>query len=104
MGFVVGTQEEKLHEKPVKGQYRKAAVSCWFTVKGRAIPQMLKFEDEEGFRHKIEHIRVLKSEQKCYAGIQMQRYDCEAEINGVMRAFTLLYHPGENTWDMVLRE
>lgn len=104
MGFAMETQEEKLQEKAVKGRYREVAVGCWFTAKGRAIPQMLKYEDEEGFRHTIENIQVLKSEKKHYAGILMQRYACRTEINGIQQEFTLLYHPDMNTWEMVWPE
>ena len=104
MGFAMEAQKEKLQEWAIAGQYRKVAVGCWFTSKGRAIPQMLKYEDEDGLRHTIEHIQLLKAEKKHYAGILMQRYDCSAMINGVNRNFLLLYHPGENTWDMVVME
>lgn len=76
MGFAVETQEEERYERAVEGRYKEVAVECWFTTKGRVFPKMLKYEDEEGFRHKIEHIQVLKSDKKHYAGILMQRYDC----------------------------
>lgn len=101
MGFAMEAQEERLQEKAVEGQYREVAIDCWFTAKGRVFPQMLKYEDDEGLRHKIEHIRVLKTEKKHYAGILTHRYDCCAEINGVLREFILLYHPDKNTWEMV---
>ena len=101
MGFALEAQKEKLQEREIKGQHHKVAVGCWFTAKGRAIPQMLKYEDEEGMRHTVEHIQVRKTEQKHFAGILMQRYDCCAVVNGVNREFLLLYHLGENTWDMV---
>lgn len=104
MGFAVGTVEEKLQEKAVRGNYQKVAVGCWFTATGKAIPQMLKYEDEAGVRHMLKNIQVLKTDQKYYAGILSQRYDCSAVVEGRMRRFTLLYHPGENTWDMVLME
>lgn len=104
MGFAMEAQEEKLQEKAVEGRYREVAVGCWFTSKGRVFLKMLKYEDEEGFRHTIENIQVLKSEKKHYAGILMQRYDCSTEINGVQREFTLLYHPDMNTWEMVWPE
>ena len=102
MGFAIGAQEEKRQEHAVRGHYQKVAVGCWFTSTGRAIPQKLKFEDEEGFRHMVDEIQVIKSDQKHYAGILAQRYDCRAVIYGMYRDFTLLYHPGENTWDMVM--
>lgn len=102
MGFAVGMEEEKQQEKAVRGHYQKVAVGCWFTSTGKAIPQMIKYEDETGCRHMLKNIQVLKTEQKYYAGILSQRYDCNAVMEDRVRQFTLLYHPGENTWDMVL--
>lgn len=102
MGFAIETQEAKRQERAVRGHYQKVAVGCWFTSTGRSIPQKLKFEDEEGIRHVVDNIQVIKSDQKHYAGILAQRYDCRAVIHGISREFILLYHPGENTWDMVL--
>lgn len=104
MGFAIGTQKEKLEEKEINGHYQKVAVGCWFTAKGRVIPKMLKYEDKDGLRHTLNDIHVLRSEQKHYAGIFMQKYDCCVVTNGQMRNFLLLYHPGENTWDMVSPE
>ena len=102
MGFAIGAQEEKKQERAVQGHYQKVAVGCWFTSTGRSIPQKLMYEDEEGVRHVLDHIQVMKTDQKYYAGILAQKYDCSAIIHGMNREFTLLYHPGENTWDMIL--
>lgn len=102
MGFAVGLQEECLQERAVTGSYKKVAVGCWFTSTGRAIPQKLKYEDEDGVRHVVNNIHVLKQDKKHYAGILIQRYDCCAVIHGIEREFSLLYHPGENTWDLVI--
>lgn len=104
MGFAIGMEEEKLQEKAVKGQYVKVAVGCWFTSTGKAIPKMLKYEDDAGMRHMMNEIQVLKTEQKYYAGILSQKYVCRAVVDGRGQEFILLYHPGENTWDMVLTD
>ena len=102
MGFVIEPQEEKRQEHAVRGCYHKVAVGCWFTAKGRCIPQKIKYEDADGIRHMVDNIQVIKTDQKHYAGIMSQRYDCRAVVQGICRDFILLYHPGENTWDMVL--
>lgn len=104
MGFAIGMTGEKLQEKAVKGHYQKVAVGCWFTSTGRAIPQMVKYEDEAGFRHMLSNIRVVESEQKYYAGVLSQKYICTSIIDERKQDFILLYHPVENTWDMVLPE
>ena len=102
MGFAVGMEKEKLQEKEVRGRYVKVAVGCWFTSTGKAIPKMLKYEDEEGMRHLMNDIQVLKTEQKYYAGILSQKYVCSAVVDDQEQNFILLYHPGDSTWDMVL--
>lgn len=104
MGFTFDGVEERRWERAVRGHYQKAAVGCWFTSTGKAIPKMVKYEDESGYRHVIGNIRVLKSEQKYYAGILSRRYDCSAVVAGSVREFTLLYHPEEGVWDMILPE
>lgn len=103
MGHVLEPQKEAPQERAARERYCKVAVGCWFTAGGKAIPQMLKYEDEEGCLHRIDSIQVLCSDRKHYYGILMQRYDCRAEIGGTLREFSLLYHPGENTWDLVIR-
>lgn len=102
MGFALEPQKEILQERTVRGHYRKVAVGCWFTAKGRTFPKILKYEDDEGVLHTIDSIQILSRDKKNYAGIMAQKYDCRTEIEGRMVEFTLLYHPGENTWDMIV--
>lgn len=75
----------------------------WFTSQGRTFPKVLRYEDEAGELHTIDSIQVLSRDRKNYAGIIAQKYDCRAEIQGRMIDFVLLYHPRENTWDMIVR-
>lgn len=102
MGFAVGMEEEKRQERAVRGRYQKAAVGCWFTASGKAIPQMVKYEDESGCIQMLRDIRVLKTEQKYYAGILMRKYDCCVIVEDRQQSFVLLYRPDEGIWDMVL--
>ena len=104
MGFEIGPQEEKRQERAVRGRYQKVAVACWFTTTGRTFPLILKFEDEDGFRHVIGDIQLINTEQKHYDGIMTQRYDCRTVLRGRVWDFVLLYHPEENVWDMVLSD
>lgn len=104
MGFMVGTQSEKLQEKTVNGHLKKVAVDCWFTSEGRTMPRFVKYEDEDGCRQILNDIEVIKSNQKLYAGITVQRYDCRAIDAGKVKEFVLLFHPGKNTWDMVIKD
>lgn len=102
MAFAQGPVEEKLQDREVRGRQKRVAVDCWFTSTGRTMPHMMKFENEEGCRQVVDHIHVVKQEQKHYAGIYCHRFDCKALVNGVEREFTLLFHPKEHLWDLVL--
>lgn len=102
MGFAVGTEKEKQQERAVKGHYRKVAVSCWFTASGKSMPQLVKYEDDDGCIQVLRDIHILKTEQKYYAGILSKRYYCSAVVDNVNYEFTLLYHPDEGRWDLVL--
>lgn len=104
MGFVIETVKEKPQERAVNGCYWKAAVGCWFTSTGRAIPMLVKYEDEDGIRHMLKDIHVRKTEQKYYAGILSRRYECTVTVGGQKHDFTLLYHPETGIWDLVLPE
>lgn len=104
MGFAVGMETERLQERAIRGIPRKVAADCWFTSTGKMIPRMIKYEDEEGFRHMLKDIEVLKSDKKYYAGIPIHRYDCRTVINNRIQQFILCYHPEDNTWDMILPE
>ena len=104
MGFALEQQTEKQQEKAVEGRRQKVAVSCWFTAKGKSIPLFLKYEDADGGIQCIRDIRLLKSEEKHFAGIRMRRYDCCTEDKGIMKYFTLLFHVEDGTWEMVAGE
>lgn len=104
MGFVVEAKKEFGEERAVRGHYKKVAVGCWFTSTGRGIPQLVKYEDEEGCIRTLSNIQVFKTDQKNYAGIRTQRFDCSAIVDGREQLFTLLYHLENNLWDLVLPE
>lgn len=101
MAFGNGMEEEKLQEKAIAGRYQKVAVGCWFTSTGRGIPKLVKYEDEAGFRHTLDHIQVIRTEQKYYGGILSRKYVCSAVVGERKQDFILLYYPVENTWDMI---
>ena len=104
MGFVVSSGTEILEEKGIQGCWQKVAVDCWFTSTGRAIPRMVKYEDQDGCLQVLRDIQVIKQDQKNYAGIYCQRFDCRTQLEGRQYDFILLFHANEHTWDMVIRE
>lgn len=101
MGFVAGSGMEILEEKGIRGHWQKVAVDCWFTSTGRVIPRMVKYEDEDGCLQILRDVRVVGQEQKKYAGIYCQRFDCKTVVEGREHEFILLFHCREHTWDMV---
>lgn len=104
MGFVVEARKEVGQEAAIRGHYKKVAVGCWFTSTGRGIPQIVKYEDEEGCIRTLNNIQVLKTDQKNYAGIRTQRFDCSVVVDDCEQLFILLYHAESNLWDLVLPE
>lgn len=104
MGFTANTVRQIQEEREVKGKRKKVAVDCWFTSTGRAIPHIVKYEDEEGCLQTIRDIQVLKREQKNFAGIYSQRFDCQAVVEGYERQFILMFRLQDHTWDMIIRE
>lgn len=104
MGFVVSSGTETLEEREIRGHWQKVAVDCWFTSTGRAMPRMVKYEDQDGCLQVLRDIRVVKQEQKHYAGVCCQRFDCRTVIDHREYEFILLFHFREHTWDMILRQ
>ncbi|MDO5345765.1 MAG: hypothetical protein Q4E91_08480 [Lachnospiraceae bacterium] len=100
--FAQGQVEERLQEREVRGRKRKVAVDCWFTSTGRTMPRMMKFENEDGCLQMVNNIRIIRREQKYYAGIYCQRFDCKATVDGVEREFILMFRPREHLWELIL--
>ena len=102
MGFVVSSGTERKEEKGIQGHWQKVAVDCWFTSTGRTMPRLVKYEDQDGCLQILRDIRVIKQDQKNYAGVYCQRFDCRTVVNGREYDFILLFHAREHTWDMIL--
>lgn len=102
MGFAVDFGEEQLYERDIKGHRQKVAVDCWFTSTGRTMPRLVKYEDAEGKLQALRDIRIMRQDQKNYAGIYCRRFDCKTVVDGREQDFTLLFYPKEHIWDMVL--
>lgn len=101
VGFAAFAEEEKRQRGAGAGEYRRAAVGCWFTAGGRAIPKLLKYEDDSGCLQTLRDIRVLRSDQKYYGSLLVREYFCSAFSEEKEARFLLLYHPDSGTWDIV---
>lgn len=99
-GTEINTQHPE-HKKP-HGEYREAAVKCWFTSTGRAMPLMLKVRNDQEEIIKIENLKVITVEKQWYAGILTWKYYCHAVIHGKEYEFVLLFRPDECSWKLVV--
>jgi hypothetical protein len=100
----IGAERETLQEHAVRGVYHKVAVGCWFTASDRAIPQMIKYETEDGEIRTLHNIQIVRTERKHYAGILSQKYVCRANVEGRIWEFILLYHMESNHWDLIIQD
>ena len=64
MSMGIGTNTQKPDEGELKRKMKEIACSVWYTSKGRTIPMMFKYQDEEGVIHKVTHINVQKQAEK----------------------------------------
>ena len=76
MSMGIGTNTQKPDEGELKRKMKEIACSVWYTSKGRTIPMMFKYQDEEGVIHKVTHINVQKQAEKFYCGIPIQEFCC----------------------------
>ena len=60
----------------VRKKQKEAAVKCWFTAAGRAIPLSMKLQDENGEIFCVEEIYVKECQKKYYAGMVSWEYRC----------------------------
>lgn len=81
-----------------RGLLREAAVKCWFTAGGRAIPLSMKIREADGTIRTVDEIGVLHSEKKFYAGIPVWEYHCAADLGAGARNCVLRFYPERCMW------
>ncbi|WP_143468343.1 hypothetical protein [Lachnoclostridium sp. An181] len=97
MAFEYGTPILK-RESPVKRRcFSDAAVLCWFTSKGRAIPLLVKLQEGDEII-KLQNIKVHSLTEQFYAGIQTWEYECSAYDENKEYLFLLQYFPENKRW------
>ena len=98
MSFGTGIELTDTEEGVLGGYYEDAAVWCWFTAKGKAMPAAMKYADVSGQIVTVEHIQVKQCDRKFYTGVLVWKYQCEAVCGGYMKSFVLLFYPEECRW------
>lgn len=98
MGMGIGTNAQKPDEGKIQRIQEAIACGVWFTSTGNTMPQMIKFQDEEGAIHSITNIQVLVQEKKRYCGISVLEYQCRTFQEDREYMFRLYYYLEECKW------
>lgn len=104
MGMGIGINSQKPDEGRIRGRQNSVACYVWFTSRGEVMPKMIKFCDEDGEIHTIQHVHVVSREQKNYCGIPTLEFCCSAEIAAVRYDFLLLYYTERQEWKLLWKE
>ena len=101
MAFRLGDILEKTQQAAPKGLQREIACDCWFTSKGKSIPQWIKVMDEQGMVHTIKEIEVLTTEEKAYIGIETVENLCRICVCGRKLLVKLIFTKENCRWAIV---
>lgn len=101
MAFRLGDILEKTQQSAPRGLQREIACDCWFTSKGKSIPQWIKVMDEQGMLHTVREIEVLTTEEKAYSGIETVEHLCRIVLCGRRVLVKLIYTKESCRWAIV---
>lgn len=101
MGFRLGDIIEKTEQQAPKGIQREIACECWFTSRGKSIPQWIKVMDETGMLHTIREIEVMTTEEKAYSGIETVEHLCRITVEGRQTLVKLIFTKESLKWSIV---
>ena len=101
MGFRLGDIIEKTEQHAPKGIQREIACECWFTSRGKSIPQWINVMDETGMLHTIREIEVLTTEEKAYSGIETVEHLCRITVEGRQTLVKLILTKESLKWSIV---
>lgn len=101
MGMGIGINENPKDAGKIRGRQEAVACYVWFTSRGEVMPKMLKFADENGEIHTLQHIHVICREQKNYCGIPTLEYRCDTVVSGHKYEFWLLYYIERQEWKIL---
>lgn len=92
------SKEKQTDEGKLDENYERAAVLCWFTAGHKAMPLMMKLTEADGQLIQIDHLQVVCSEKKFYAGILVWEYRCRAQVEDTLKEFILMFYPETMIW------
>lgn len=102
MAFVIQEDLQKSNTGFVRRQEMEIACSCWFTAKGKMLPLMFKYQDEQGEIHTIKEITVHSSEDKNFMGAAQVEFHVSINCQGIEIKTQLIYYKKDCRWTMVL--
>jgi hypothetical protein len=85
----------------IRGKQIDIACNCQFAQNGRAIPNLIKFQDEYKEIHTVDHIEINSFEEKRYSGIPSIEYDCTIMFREVRYLVKIIYYKQVCKWAMV---
>lgn len=101
MAFGIGINTSMTEAGIIQGKQQEIACDCWFTSQGQITPRFVKYQDAEGFIHKIYDIQVHTRGKKNFCGINTMEFECSAINNGFEYRFRLLYQTKECKWKII---
>lgn len=100
--FGIGINTQDTNAGNIRGKQIEIACACWFTITGKTIPYLVKFQDENGEIQMITEIEVNFTEPKNYSGIPSVEYGCTISFQEFKRDIKLIFFETECRWAMVL--
>lgn len=98
----IGINDVAPDEGRIKGRQEPVACGTWCTSNGKITILLMKYQNKNGEIIKISPIHVLSSSKKNYCGIPTQEFECEAEVDGILKRFRLNYDAErEEPWNVI---
>ncbi|XBX10736.1 hypothetical protein QMP26_41305 (plasmid) [Enterocloster clostridioformis] len=102
MAFGIGTNCEQTDSGVIRGKLIPISCECWYTVKGRSTPIMIKVQDENGEIQTIREIRIKSHASKNYSGVPTIEFDCDIAWRERLIEVKIIFFVLQNCWSMTL--
>lgn len=98
MSMGIGINSSSPDSGEIRGTQEAVACGIWFTSTGRVIPKTVKFEDDNGVYHMLQHIRVTHQEEQNYCGIPTITFKCDTIYRDRQVEFHLIFYTEQRKW------
>ena len=100
--FGIGTNVKRIDSGIIRGNTYPIACMAWYAPNCPPRPLLIKFEGEDGVLQTVSDIKIKFTDNKCYDGLSVNEFRCEAVIGGLQYGFKLIFYILDNRWVMVL--